>query len=67
MLTTIVNFITAVAGIIVAFFSSIVNFFTSAINMATLVFDVIGWFPSVIAAGVTFVIVGAIIKLVIGR
>ena len=67
MLQSIVNFIQAIVGVIQATFNGLANILSFIFGGTTIIFTVLGWFPSVIITFATISIVVLIIKFVIGR
>ena len=67
MLQSIVNFIQAIVGVIVSTFNGLSNILSFIFGSITMIFTVLGWFPSIVVTFATLSIVVLIIKFVIGR
>ncbi len=67
MLQSIVNFIQAIVGVIVSTFNGLSNILAFIFGSTTMIFTVLGWFPSIVVTFATISIVVLIIKFVIGR
>lgn len=67
MLQSIVNFIQSIVGVIVATFNGLSNILAFVFGGTTIIFTVLGWFPSIVVTFATLSIVVLIIKFVIGR